>query len=178
MSIFGNGLSEDTPIRKKEKEYRDELNSHYDEYKKTFTTCFDKIKEMIPPEEIQELIDNMRNHDKTKFSEKEFNAYRQWKHPMDGERKDKDKYELALLHHIHNNTHHIEAFVLIDGNKVKPLRIPLMYIIEIALDLITEGREEGKTGTEIFDEMKDKVLIHPESKKDLIAVIKTFDELM
>lgn len=86
------------------------------------------------------------SHDKSKFSNEEFEAYRVKFYPTNIETKDKalntvkEQFNKAWLHHIRNNPHHPEYWTYVgQENEVVILDMPDIYIAEMILDWIAMG---------------------------------------
>jgi hypothetical protein len=81
-----------------------------------------------------------------------------------------DRFNAAWLHHIHWNKHHWNYWVLVqeDGG---PIAIPMpdKYIREMVADWFGAGK--AITGSweaqEWYDKHKDKMILHPETRKEL-----------
>lgn len=93
------------------------------------------------------------DHDYSKDTPKEYDAYDQYFY---GGRKTKDveeKFNEAWLHHIHSNPHHWQHWVLINDNPdegIVALRIPYRYTIEMICDWWAFSWSKGNL-YEIFD---------------------------
>lgn len=101
------------------------------------------IDDILPNVEINTVLNNVVNHDRSKYDIEEYDAYdnyfyRDGKNSPDG----KMEFDLAFLHHIHNNPHHWQHWVLIDdegdsdldGHQVKAMDMPDNYILEMIAD--------------------------------------------
>lgn len=74
-------------------------------------------------------------HDLSKYGQYEFSAYARKYNDLILTNKHKQAYNYALLHHHHNNAHHWQHWVLIEGkDTIKPLKMPLGYILEMVAD--------------------------------------------
>lgn len=84
------------------------------------------------------LDDNIKNHDRSKYSIEEFDAYAKRFYPIEGTnpRGNEYSFNVAWLHHIHNNAHHPNHWVLYDDKEIKILDMPDIYIIEMLCDWI------------------------------------------
>jgi hypothetical protein len=102
--------------------------------------------------------------------------------------KDEDKFNQAWLHHIHNNEHHWQYWVLImdDGDtgekgKVVALEMPKVYVWEMVADWWSFSWRSGKL-TEIFDwydSHKGGIILHENTRKlveDILAEIRELVE--
>lgn len=101
------------------------------------------IDDIFPSLEINTVLENVINHDRSKYDIEEYDAYdnyfyRDGKNSLDG----KMEFDLAFLHHIQNNPHHWQHWVLIDDegddsigdNQVKAFDMPDNYIMEMIAD--------------------------------------------
>lgn len=71
-------------------------------------------------------------HDLSKFSGEEFPHYAMQFH---SDEEWKDKFDGAWLHHIQNNKHHWNSWVIVgSGGKVRPVVMPKKYIMEMVAD--------------------------------------------
>lgn len=111
-------------------------------------------------------------HDNSKLGEEEYDAYDDYFYGKEG--KDEDDisvidsaFDYAWLHHIHNNPHHWQYWVLInDDEGTKALEMPASYVYEMIADWWSFSWKTGKL-TEIFDwyeKHKDKMVLHPATK--------------
>ena len=103
----------------------------------------DKISKIFPDLNYANLEFNIVNHDKSKYSLDEYNAYNNYFYGSNNKsKKVLDDFNKAWLHHIHRNKHHWQHWCLItdDGDKTikeyKPigLDIPDDFIVEMICD--------------------------------------------
>ena len=131
------------------------------------------------------------NHDESKYSTEEYNAYDQYFYGGNRSYKVVQDFNYAWLHHIHQNPHHWQYWVLLEDDPeeegrdlkyqpgtgeynvhigkfpIKTLLIPLPYIFEMIADWWTFSWKEGNL-FEIFNWYADhraKQYIHPESRE-------------
>lgn len=73
------------------------------------------------------------NHDASKYSDAEFDAYRAWFYPINDEEKEnaREDFEMAKKHHYAENDHHPEHWVDENGN---PVDMPLVAILHLICD--------------------------------------------
>ena len=98
-------------------------------------------------------------HDQSKYSEEEYDAYDKYFYGNRSYQVVED-FDYAWLHHIHNNPHHWQYWVLVndeDGEKI--LDMPDEYIIEMICDWWSFSWKSGDL-TEIFKWYED----HPNMK--------------
>ena len=113
-----------------QRRYTDYIKEHRANIVKGLEWFEENLPEYLTPE-IYGLVDN---HDASKYSEEEFDPYAKYFY-TDDERANKKDFEFAWLHHIHNNPHHWQHWVLInDEDGIRPLEIPKCYVIEMILD--------------------------------------------
>lgn len=87
--------------------------------------------------EKEQLEDNICKHDNSKWIEPEWIGYRQWFYPESEDDKDRNKFDVACLHHYHNNPHHWNHWILNDDEDAslnKILSMPKIYVIEMLCD--------------------------------------------
>jgi hypothetical protein len=109
------------------------------------------------------------HHDDTKWSESEYDAYDAYFFKERTEEVEK-AFDYAWLHHIHNNPHHWQHWLLYDDDgekpKIKALEMPKPYAIEMVADWWSFSWQLGDK-TEIlrwYDENKDKMMLHPNTR--------------
>ena len=87
------------------------------------------------------------DHDKSKRSEEEYDAYDDhfYGHQVAEERD--IPFQYAWLHHVHNNPHHWQYWIYLDG---RPLDMPVRYIFEMICDWWSFSWKSGNLN-EIFD---------------------------
>lgn len=114
------------------------MSKEYDEYLTTHIENVKKCHELIFGEKLEE-------HDSSKYSDEEYNAYDNYFYGKSKRKGDVAKaieayridraFDYAWIHHIHNNPHHWQYWVLIhdDGGR-KALDIPERYIKEMISD--------------------------------------------
>lgn len=77
------------------------------------------------------------NHDESKYGREEYNAYDDYFYGDEKTKEVKDKFNYAWLHHIHNNPHHWQYWVLVNDDPEEgtiALDIPYRYVIEMICD--------------------------------------------
>lgn len=126
--------------------------------------------------------ENLINHDESKYDEEEYDAYDDYFYGKEG--KDEDDisiidsaFDYAWLHHIHNNPHHWQYWVLVnDDDGTKALEMPLSCVYEMIADWWSFSWRDGNL-KEIFnwyDSHKEKMMLHPNTK---LLVEKTLTQI-
>lgn len=134
-----------------------------------------EIGKNLSREEFDVLMNNVFHHDDSKYSFAEYKPYDDYFY---GE-KDEDAFNVAWLHHIHNNPHHWQHWVLItddgEGNeKFMALEMPKYYVIEMIADWWSFSWRSGDLG-EIFQwyyEHKDRIIMHPNTLKLVESILE------
>ena len=106
-------------------------------------------------------------HDVSKYSDHEYDAYNNYFYGRKTE-KIKSEFNYAWLHHIHNNPHHWQHWVLVnDEDGTHALEMPREYVIEMICDWWAFSHKYGNL-YEIFDwynSHKKNMLLHEKTKK-------------
>lgn len=115
-------------------------------------------------------------HDISKWSEPEFSQYVDWFY---GNQSDPQAYDRAWLHHIHNNPHHWQYWIMPeqfnpDGESDNGcLEMPENYILEMVADWM--GANMAYQGTwDMTSWLKDnfsKLKLHAKSKACLVKLL-------
>ena len=124
---------------------------------------------------------NIIEHDLSKYGVEEYKAYDDYFYGKKTEAV-KREFDYAWLHHIHNNPHHWQYWVLVnDEDGTYALEMPLNYVIEMICDWWSFSFKTGNL-YEIFDWYKkhDKMVLHEKTKKfvedTLDKIKKVLDE--
>lgn len=112
------------------------------------------------------------NHDDSKYSVEEYDAYDKYFYGGNRSYKVMRDFNYAWLHHIHNNPHHWQYWVLLEddpesGMPYKALEIPVPYIFEMIADWWSFSWKSGNL-FEIFNWYSDhrsKQIINPKSRE-------------
>ena len=97
------------------------------------------------------FLETLYNHDASKYSPEEYDAYDKYFYgPKTVE--STNNFNYAWLHHIHNNPHHWQYWILIEDDERDPvlLDIPDEYIYEMICDWWSFSWNSGNL-YEIFD---------------------------
>lgn len=139
-------------------------------------------------------------HDLSKYSPSEFFAFGQWNYGYNGkgwktapadldatdvegldekleisrerERRERD-FNRALLNHYQRNPHHWENWLLPQGALgTLPLRIPEIYLVEMAADWLAMGAKQGRTtAVPWYRANRERIVMHPVSRETLEGFI-------
>lgn len=169
------------------KEYDEYLKNHINAVETAAKWMLDHLAladETLTDIEAEALLVCAEYHDRSKYGALEYGAYDEYFY---GD-KDEDAFNLAWLHHVHNNPHHWQHWILImdDGDtgekgKVVALEMPKVYVWEMVADWWSFSWRSGKL-TEIFDwydSHKDGIIMHENTRKlveDILAEIRELVE--
>lgn len=111
------------------------LEQHAKNVTKGYTWIEENLPEILNGENYEWQI--RYNHDHSKYSITECDAYDKYFYGKEKTEEIKKNFNLAWLHHIHNNPHHWQHWVLINddpGEGMIMLDMPYNYIIEMICD--------------------------------------------
>ena len=114
-------------------------------------------------------------HDVSKYQAEEYKAYDDYFYGTRNKEVDQ-AFDYAWLHHIHNNPHHWQHWVLVnDDDGTYALEMPFEYVIEMICDWWSFSFKSGNL-YEIFDWYKkhNKMILHEKTKK---LVDETLDKI-
>jgi hypothetical protein len=112
-------------------------------------------------------VDVISTHDVSKWSEEEYKAYDTYFYGKSKTQEVNDNFNYAWLHHIHENPHHWQHWVLInDEDGTKALEMPEEYVVEMICDWWSFSHKSGNL-EEIFDwykSHKTNMIMHKNTK--------------
>ena len=125
------------------------------------------------------LLDHLiRVHDQSKFSEEEFEGYRQFFFMADDETKDIDKFNLAWNHHQKTNPHHWNYWVLVQ-TELEALPMPKEYILEMLCDWSAMSLNKPDDYPSLFyDNNVSKMILHKKTINIIEDYIVMFDKIV
>jgi hypothetical protein len=160
-------------VRKAYEDNVDYIKEHRANVKKAYEYL---IKIGIISADWIELKENIENHDISKMSNDEFVPYASYFFFPNGKELFKEDFDKAWLHHIHNNPHHWNYWVLVDGvGDIKALEMPKVYVYEMICDWLSFSIRNGDlTEIKTFNEMKrNEYIFHPNTRKLVDQIIDT-----
>ncbi len=121
-------------------EYDEYLAEHRENVVKAMNWMFENIPEVLADygvkrEDVDWLI--AFGHDFSKGSFEEYHAYDHWFYGNNRSYAAKQSFDKAWLHHIHNNPHHWQHWVLMNDDPEEGticLPMPSKYVIEMICD--------------------------------------------
>lgn len=134
-----------------------EMKNSYDEYltqhvagvQKAFDWLLLHLPKYVPTDILDAVTENIAIHDRSKYSDEEYVPYAEYFYGRKTA-KVEEAFNYAWLHHIHNNPHHWQYWVLIhDDEPEENLEMPQEYIVEMICDWWSFSWKTGKL-SEIF----------------------------
>lgn len=123
------------------------------------------------------------NHDASKFTPAEYDGYDCWFYGVKDERPEaQEEFDKAWLHHIHNNPHHWQHWVLVedDSGAPKTIKIPEIYLVEMVADWgsFAYRKKMPLELTAWYNAHKDKIVMHWESKAKVSQLVNILVDKM
>lgn len=154
---------------------------YLEQHKSNVASAFDWLKEHLP-DVVKGVSDyeTHYSHDHSKSSQEEYDAYDAYFYGYNRSYAVVNDFKKAWLHHIHNNPHHWQHWVLINDDQTEgtiALEMPYEYVIEMICDWWSFSHKSGRL-YEIFDwyEMhKERMILHDNTRKiveDILYKIK------
>ena len=143
-------------------EYDVYLDNHIANVKKGLDWMIKYMPEIfkIDPVSLSMIISH---HDESKYSDEEYFAYCEYFYGKEKTTEIEENFDLAWLHHQHNNPHHWQHWLLReDDGDMKALEMPEVCIIEMVVDWWSFSWKSGNL-YEIFnwyENNKSKMLLH------------------
>ena len=116
-------------------------------------------------------IINLLFHDYDKFFPTNFITYANYI----VDHKNKEGFQRSWNYHQKRNKHHWNYWVLIDGyDDLKVLKIPNNDRLELVSDWIAAGKVYGTPIKIWYEQNKEKILLHPDSRNEIEKDIRNF----
>ena len=146
------------------------------EHRLNVEKAFDKYAMLIMMElgieesEYHRLRKQISSHDLSKYGEEEFDGYRQYFYPVNDETQDEEAFNQAWKHHYKANPHHWEYWVDEETGKASPMT--MKYLLEMICDWIAMSVKFGGNPREYYNTNKDKINLHPSTRKLLEGTLR------
>lgn len=136
-------------------EYEKYINEHIENVKKAYKLYQSELLSLFQGDNIISCLvaEQIKNHDQSKYSEEEFEPYRQYFFTADGETKDEELFDKAWEHHKSNNPHHWQIWTT--GNYDYYQKSA--YFIENLCDWIAMGFKFNSTARDYYEKNKSKI---------------------
>lgn len=159
-------------------------NEYLIEHKSNVLKGFDWLSKNLPDIFLNDQIKSRcewlcaNAHDQSKYDKDEYDAYDKYFYGNRSYEVVKD-FKLAWLHHIHQNPHHWQHWVLLNDDEGEEcLEIPLCYIIEMICDWWSFSWKKGNLYDifDWYDSHKDNMRINEQSRKRIEDILKAIRE--
>lgn len=131
-----------------------EYDFYITEHKENVLKGLDWLHENIPEivTDYYSMLQDIRDHDASKYKPEEYDAYDKYFYGNNRSYVVVQDFKYAWLHHIHNNPHHWQYWILHNdepGEGINVLDMPYEYIIEMICDWWSFSWKKGNLN-EIF----------------------------
>lgn len=154
-------------LEMKEQEYMNYIEEHIANVKTVFQKYGNRLCKELHINKF-ELERNIYKHDMSKFSDDEFNAYRNYFYPCTDEEVNKEEFNKAWEHHYRNNPHHPEYWKTDDNIQ----DMPNIYIAEMLCDWEAMSMKFNNNTYEYYLKERDKNPFSENTKKILDVIVK------
>lgn len=146
-------------------EYNNYLNDHIRNVKRGFNWLVENLPEIFNGVYVSQVSPLIESHDDTKWSDEEYSSYDDYFYG-NRTKQVESSFDLAWLHHQHNNPHHWQYWVLQeDSGKTRALEMPIEFVIEMICDWWSFSWKSDNLN-EIYNwyaTNKKKMTLHPET---------------
>lgn len=159
------------------KEYTTYLTEHIANVQKAGKWLISHFPDILSSEERIALATASTVHDGSKWSPDEYDAYDAYFYGGNKSHKVVSDFNYAWLHHIHNNPHHWQHWILThDDEPEEILEMPKKYAVEMIADWWSFSFKSGNL-RDIFNwyEQHKEMKLHPKTRKfveDILERIK------
>lgn len=157
--------------------YNEYLYDHITNVKKAYEWLCEHFPDIEQKMHKDRHIVDLDKHDQSKYGEEEYDAYDKYFYGGNKSSSVVNNFNYAWLHHIHNNPHHWQYWVLQNNDEPEEiLEMPYRYVIEMICDWWSFSFKQKKLD-EIFDwyEKHKNIKLHPKTRKvveDILERIK------
>lgn len=141
------------------------MSQKYDDYLTTHISNVNKCHEIVFGEELE------RRHDASKYSDEEYDAYDEYFYGNDKSDKVYKEFDKAFLHHIHNNPHHWNYWIIADEDysKTRTVEIPDTYLKEMIADWASfaYAKKDPQNLIDWYIDHRDSIIMEENSRRKL-----------
>ena len=172
-------LKESEDLDKCINEYSQYIDAHIKNVQKAWNEEVSKLDDEFIQSHIDELTEQIKQHDISKWGDEEFDAYRANYYPVNDEEKiaNEANFQAAWYNHFQNNPHHWQHW-LNEKGELEPLEgkdVVKMYYIEMICDWQAMGYVFGDTAKQYYEQNKDTIKIYPELQDWLEKLLYDLD---
>lgn len=169
-----SNIKKEIKTKKKIKEYK----KYIEEHKANVEKAYEEIKnntamyQLLGQDLMNELYNRVLEHDNSKYSTEEFDAYRKNFFPINQQEKEDNKvaFDKAWKHHWRTNSHHWQyrqnkkSFDKEDNEQV-------LDVVENVLDWMAMGYKFNDRPYQYYENNKEHIILNEEEKKFLEYII-------
>lgn len=167
-----------TSATKETEKYQEYLKEHIENVLKVWKTLQKfTVDEFWMDDCTYFSIDSIiKNHDKSKYTDEEFEPYRQYFYPKNNKEGNLKWFNIAWNNHQKTNKHHWQYWVMIEdeGNQVV-LDMPFYYIIELLCDWTAMSIKFNNKPSQWYKDNKDKMVLSNKTQKVIERWLPLFD---
>ena len=159
--------------------YNEYIIEHRQNVAKAFNWLVENLPELFTDSKFESDCEWLCcfEHDQSKFDDEEYEAYDAYFYGGNKSYQVVQDFNKAWLHHIHNNPHHWQHWVLINdepGEGMKILDMPDVYIIEMICDWWAFSWKAGKLGEifEWYNTHKDYMKLSDYTRKKVMDILE------
>lgn len=152
-----------------EQNYMDYINEHINNVQIAWGTMKIQLDDFLPTKVKMDVDKLVNEHDRSKFTPEEFDAYRNWYYPAEGETKDAEKYNKAWVHHYTNNPHHWQFW---KDKEDATLEDKIPYILEMIADWTAMGYKYNDTPQQFYEKEKSNIVMTDDARKYLEDILQ------
>lgn len=179
-------------LEERKRQYEDYLYQHISGVKKSYKEIIKPwmlsegksiIETYLTEKDIKDLDTQIEYHDESKWDPQEYIPYLNHFYPEDGsgEIEDTAEFNQAWLHHIHNNPHHWQYWILIndtDEEKMEILEMDMKFIIEMLCDWSSfQYYRPGSTANQWYKDNGDRMILNDKTRKVIETILESIPEL-
>lgn len=161
------------------KQYNEYLNEHIANVQKAGKWLISHFPDILSSEEKIALTKAwLTCHDSSKFGPEEYDAYDAYFYGGNKSHKIVSDFNYAWLHHIHNNPHHWQYWILAhDDEPEEVLEMPRGYAVEMIADWWSFSFKSGNLH-DIFNwyEQHKGMKLHPKTRAFVEDILKRIRE--
>ena len=164
------------------------MSSEYDHYLDDHRKCVQQAYDFLVSNAIVDDVEGkaeelVRSHDLSKFCDEEYDAYDQHFYGVQSEEVEQ-AFLYAFLHHLHNNPHHFQYWVLIQGvnkeHNEEVLEMPYEHVVEMVCDWWSfswsKYNESGNLEDLLevlkwYKKSKDNIKLHPLTRDEVESLL-------
>ena len=155
--------------------YDDYLREHRAGVRKAYDWLVENMADELDADALTKAGQNIAHHDESKESVEEYGPYDEYFYGRNKSAAVKTNFNKAWLHHIHQNPHHWQHWVLIEDDDPSGyvcIEMPPEYVYEMICDWWSFSWKSGNL-MEIFDwyEEHKSMKLHPKTFVEVISIL-------